>query len=109
MSEMRRNGMDDYRSDGRTGAAAKMVAEEKSSARIIGGARGSEPSPKKKERWTIAKSNRHAMNQRRPPVRFAFWGCWGRSGSVKQIQGHPALEPVPSAPRDQSSKSCRLS
>jgi hypothetical protein len=31
--------MDDYRSDGRTGAAAKMVAEELFSASILGGAR----------------------------------------------------------------------
>jgi len=39
MSEMRRDGMDDYRRDGRTGAAAKTMAEKLSSASILGGAR----------------------------------------------------------------------
>jgi hypothetical protein len=38
----------------------------------------------------MAKSNRHAMTQGRPPVRVCNLGLLGAVGSVKQIQGHPA-------------------
>jgi hypothetical protein len=40
----------------------------------------------------MAKSNRDAMTQGRAPVRVCLLGLLGRSGSVKRIQGHPALD-----------------